>query len=141
MAHYKVSLFKNPMHFGATVFRLAFGVLFVLVAVKKFRVGIPNFIDGMILNPDNLTAQEIPNWILSAYGYIIPWVELAAGIFLLIDRYTKVAYTVVAFTYVSFIFGQMYNGNTGKIGTEYIPSLMATVAAYYMHEKDEARRG
>ena len=140
MPHYKISLFKSPMHFGATVLRLAFAFLFILVAVKKFRMGIGNFVNGMILNPETLMAQEIPNFLLLIYGYLIPWVELIAGVLLLFDRYTKIAYTAVAFIYVSFVFGQMYNGDTAKIGTEYMPSLLAVIAAYYMHERDEPRR-
>ncbi len=140
MAHYKVSLFRDPNHFGAVVLRLAFALLFILVAVKKFRMGIGEFTNAMVLNPDTLLAQDVPAWILQVYGYSIAWIELAAGVLLLFDRYTKVAYTVVAFSYISFILGQMYNGNTAKIGTEYMPSLLAVVAAYYMHEKDEPRR-
>ena len=140
MAHYKLSLFKSPMHFGATVLRLAFALLFILIAIKKFRMGLGNFTNAMILNPDNLTTQEIPNFLLQIYGYSIAWVELAAGVLLLFDRYTKIAYTIVAFTYLSFIFGQVYNGDEAIIGSQYMPSLLAVVAGYWMHEKDEPRR-
>ncbi len=138
--HHQMSLFKSPMHFGATILRLAFAFLFILVAVKKFR-DFGGFVNGMILDEATHMAQEIPHFLLYIYGYSIPFIELLAGVLLLINRYTKVAYTIVAFTYISFVGGQMYNGDTAKIGTEYMPSLLAVVAAYYMHEKDEERKG
>jgi len=128
------------MHFGAVVLRYAFAFLFILVAVKKFR-DFGGFVNGMVLNPETLMYQELPHFLLYIYAYTIPFLELLAGVLLLVDRYTKVAYTIVAFTYVSFVLGQMYNGNTAKIGTEYLPSLLAVVVAYYMHEEDQIRRG
>ncbi len=138
--HHRVrSLFESPQHFGATILRYAFGIFFVLVAVKKFR-NFDGFLDSMVLNPENLITQEIPNFLLYIYGYLIPFVELAAGLSLLFNVFTHFGFTVVAFTYISFVFGQMYNGNTSKIGTEYIPSLLAVIAAYWLHDIDHQKR-
>ena len=140
MAHYKVSLFKSPMHFGATVLRLTFAFFFILIAVKKFRMGIGPFVNGMILNPETLVAQEIPDFLLVLYGYGLPWAELIAGTLLLFDRYTKIAYAAIAAIYLSFVFGQAYNGAGTVISEQYMASILAVIAGYWMHEQDEPRR-
>lgn len=127
----------DPVHFGATVLRLAFAFLFILVAVKKFRMGYGGFAESLVA-ADDLMAKEIPHFILYAYGYLLPAAELIAGVLLLFNKYVKVAYMIIAAIYLSFIFGQEYNGNTAKVGNEYLPGLLALVAAYYLNHKAES---
>ena len=128
---------KDPIYFGATILRLAFAFLFILVAVKKLRMGYGGFAEGLVSNADSLLAGELPSGLLYLYGGIIPAAELLAGLALLFNRYTQKAYIAIAFIYLSFVFGQQYDGNTAKVGTEYLPSLVALVLAYWMHWKTE----
>ena len=125
---------SDPYHFGATMLRLAFAFLFILVAVKKLRMGYGGFAESLV-SGDTLMAKEIPGIILYIYGYIIPALELLVGILLLVNRYVKTSYMLVALIYISFVFGQMYNGNTSKIGTEYFPSFLVLLAAYFCEDK------
>ncbi len=133
MKHIK-KLLKDPLYFGATILRIAFALLFILVAVKKFRMGYGGFAEGLVAAEDLLSA-EIPHALLYAYGYIIPAAEFIFGVMLLFNFHAKKAYLGIALIYLSFVFGQQYNGNTAKVGTEYLPSLLVLVAAYYMHHK------
>lgn len=126
----------NPFKFPAHVFRIAFGILFIFVAIKKFRMGIGTFADSLITADSNL-AKEFPHMLLLAYGYALPFVQIGAGILLVINKYTFLAFQALAVVYLSFIFGQMYNENTAKIGTEYLPSLIALMAAYYFNYQYE----
>ncbi len=136
-------VYHCPYHFGATVLRLAFGILFVLVAVKKFRMGYFGFAD-MLINGEGLMAQEIPSFILYIYGALTPAIEFIAGALLILNKKPKIAYSIAALFYLSFVFGQMYDGNAVKVGTEYIPSLLAVVVGYWLTDyisthKEEAR--
>jgi len=90
-----------------------------------------------LVTGDGLMAQEIPHVLLLAYGYLIPAAELIAGVLLLINRYVKEAYATIALIYLTFIFGQMYDGNTAKIGTEYMPSLVALSLAVFFRMRSE----
>jgi hypothetical protein len=136
---YPRSLFKNEYAFGAQVLRYAFGLLFVLVAMKKFRMGYGGFASSLTTG-DGLMAQEIPDLLLLIYGYLLPALELLAGVLLLVNMYVQEAYAVIAFIYLSFIFGQMYDGNTVKIGTEYLPSLIALSFAVFFRMRSEQGR-
>lgn len=129
--------FTNEYAFIARIMRYAFAIYFILVAVKKFRMGIPQFATAVTEGAMNteLLASEFPNAILYLYGLLLPIVELVAGILLLINKYVREAFVLIGLTYLSFIFGQMYSGNTGKIGTDYLPSLVALSVAVYAHEK------
>lgn len=132
-------LFKNEYSFGAEVLRYAFAIYFILVAVKKLRMGIPEFADSIVGGAmgTELLAGEMPAIALYAYGLVLPVVEMIAGILLLINIKVREAYALIALTYLSFIFGQMYSGNTGKIGTDYLPSLTALTLAVFFRERSQ----
>ena len=125
---------KNEYAFGADVLRLAFGLLFLLVGVKKLRMGYTGFAEALIAGEGNL-ANEIPHMVLYAYGLALPALELLAGVLLLAKRYVQEAYGLVALIYLTFVFGQQYDGNTAKVGTEYIPSIMALALAYVLYHR------
>ena len=127
-------LFTDEYTFGAKVMRWSFGLLFLLVGVKKLRMGYTGFADALVGGDGNLAA-EIPNIILYVYGLIIPAAELLAGAALLANKYVQEAYTAIALMYLSFIFGQMYDGNTSKVGTEYFPSLVALCLAVFFWKR------
>lgn len=129
--------YKDAYTFPAEVLRYAFAIYFILVAVKKFRMGIPEFATSITEGAMNteLLANEIPHILLYVYGLALPFVEFIAGFLLLINKYVREAYIMIALTYLSFIFGQMYSGNTSKIGTDYLPSLTALSIAVYAREK------
>lgn len=127
-------LFKNEYTFGATVLRYAFALLFIFVGVKKLRMGYGGFAESLVA-ADTLTANEIPAVLLMAYGYILPAAELIAGALLLVNKYVKEAYATIAVIYLTFVFGQMYDGNTSKIGTEYMPSMIALSLAVFFRAR------
>lgn len=120
------------------VLRYSFALLFILVAVKKFRLGIGGYAESLLAS-DALYTQELPSILLQLYGWIIPWAELLVGLMLLVNKGTLTAYKGIALIYLSFVFGQMYNLNTSKIGTEYFPSLIALSLAYYSHWQQTKR--
>lgn len=127
---------KNEYAFGAAILRYAFAIMFILVAVKKFRMGYTGFADSLV-SGDTLIAQEIPSIILYIYGLLLPAAELIAGILLLINKYVKEAYVLIAWMYLTFVFGQQYNGNTAKVGTEYLPSLVALSVAFFFSTRSK----
>lgn len=127
----------DPTVFAAHILRIAFGLLFVFVAIKKFRMGYGGFAESLVANADSLFSNEIPDIFLYIYGWIIPGLEFVVGLMLLLDKGTRTAYKLVAIIYLSFILGQQYDGNTSKVGTEYLPSLVALVVAYYTYHKSK----
>ena len=135
----KCNYLKDPMKFGAIVLRLAFGILFILAAVQKFRMGYGAFAD-IIMNGDNLIAKEIPAFLLTIYGYALPGLEFIVGILLVLNIWSKYAYATISLIYLSFIFGQTYNGNASIVGTEYIPALLTVVVAYYLQDKAVSKK-
>ncbi|MCH6258873.1 DoxX family membrane protein [Puniceicoccaceae bacterium K14] len=139
--------FKNEYSFASNILRWSFGIYFLLVGVKKLRVdGELNPIEGILGFASSVTqgamnteivAREIPSFLLYPYGLSLPFVELTAGVLLLIGWKIKFGYLLIGFTYISLIFGQMYSGNTGKIGTDYLPSLVALCIAVFAYIRNE----
>ena len=126
--------FENTDEFAAFLLRYTFGIMFLLVAVKKIRMGYGGFADSLLMG-DTLLAAEAPSMLILAYGLILPGIELLVGAALLLDYNVKYAYIAIGFIYLSFVFGQMYNGNTVKVGTEYFPSILALIAAFYFYDR------
>jgi len=138
--------FRTEYTFASRILQWAFGLYIFLVGVKKLRVdGQFDPVDGILsfaasiqngaMNTEIL-AREFPGFLLFGYGLILPLLELASGVLLLANRQVKIAYILVGLIYLSFVFGQMYSGNTGKIGTDYLPSLVALCVAVFATTKD-----
>jgi uncharacterized membrane protein YphA (DoxX/SURF4 family) len=126
--------YKNEYTFGAEVLRIAFGIMFLLVGIKKFRMGFTGFADALVAG-DGQLAQEVPNIALYVYGLALPVLEFGAGLGLLLKKYVKEAYFTIAILYLTFIFGMQYDGNTAKVGTEYLPGLLTLSVAVFFTAK------
>ncbi|MBT4119596.1 MAG: DoxX family membrane protein [Candidatus Peribacter sp.] len=126
--------YKNEYTFGAEALRIAFGIMFLLVGVKKFRMGLTGFADNLV-GGDGHLAQEIPSIALYIYGLALPIAEFVAGLVLLLNKHVKEAYFAIAVMYLTFIFGQQYDGNTSKVGTEYLPGLLTLSLAVFFTVK------
>tara|TARA_Y100000310_G_C20376186_1_gene665849 strand:- start:163 stop:405 length:243 start_codon:yes stop_codon:yes gene_type:complete len=66
--------YKNEYAFGANVFRLAFGIYFLLVGVKKLRMGYPGFAESLV-TADTILAGDMPHAVpksryTTVHGYI-----------------------------------------------------------------------
>lgn len=134
-------LFRNEYSFPAFFLQYAFAIYFILVGVKKFRgdgaiSGFANSLTEGAMGTERLAA-DIPAAVLMVYGYVLPIAELLAGVFLLVNKNVRLAYVIIGLIYLTFVFGQMYSGNTGKIGTDYLPSLVALSVAVFMRERDK----
>jgi len=126
--------FSDPLFFGSWMIRLAFAVLFIVAAVNKFKFGYAGFVSN-IIEADGEVTKYIPDFLLYFYAYSLPVVELAAGIFLLVDRTTKVGYYLLSYVYLTFIFGRAFDGNIPVVGQEYLPAILLIVIGNYLHDK------
>lgn len=125
----------EPMHFASHVFRIAFGILFILVAVAKLKMGYGGFANFLVNGAGPLS--ELPDFFLYAYGWIIPALELIVGLMLIFKTRVALAYKIIAVIYLTFIAGQLYDGNGTIVGNEYLPSLVALTVGYYAYRKTE----
>lgn len=133
----------DPIYFGALVLRLAFGILFLLAAVAKLKMGIGGFAE-VLVSADDMLAREVPVGLLRLYGRLVPLVEFSVGVFLILGVFVRWTYAAVAVLYLSFIFGQVFNGNVSIVGAEYFPTLVALVLAFYLYERvsvEESSKG
>jgi uncharacterized membrane protein YphA (DoxX/SURF4 family) len=128
--------FTDPEYFGAVALRLTFGLVFVLAAVAKFRMGFSGFADIVVSGEGNL-ASEMPAVILQAYGYALPILELIAGVLLLsgCKKHAKYGFGLAGIIYLTFVFGQAYDANIAVVGTEYLPSLLALYFGFHLFAK------
>lgn len=132
--HWHLKWHDNEYVFGAEMLRYAFAILFIFVAVKKFRMGLTGYAEDLVAG-DALINQEFPLILLYIYGIVLPIAELAVGVLLLMNMQVDKVYFAIGLIYLTFILGQQYNGNTSKVGTEYIPSLLALSFAFFFRKR------
>jgi uncharacterized membrane protein YphA (DoxX/SURF4 family) len=128
--------FSDPEKFGAIMLRLGFAFLFIFAGIAKLRMGLPEFA-AILTGGEGNMATEFPAVVLQAYGYVLPIVEMLAGLLLLVGtkKHARFGFGLAALIYLSFIFGQAYDGNFAVVGNEYLPSMLALFFAFHLHKK------
>lgn len=85
--------------------RLAIGMLFLVAGLNKFLGPGPAGFMRMIANQFKATA--LPKALLEPYGYCLPFLEVALGLFLIAGLYRRAALLATALLLLSLAFGQM----------------------------------
>lgn len=86
------------------ILRVAFIVLFGNAALAKFMMGLDPAAQNVI---GMFKTTWLPAALVSAYAYVLPWVEAAIALWLLSGIRLKGAWTLTAFTLISLGFGLM----------------------------------
>lgn len=85
--------------------RLALGLMFVLAGIRKLLPGE----NQSMLDAMNATAEMIagmaplPRAVGLAYGYALPWVEITAGLLLMVGVYSRTAAIIIGLMLLSFM--------------------------------------
>ncbi len=66
--------------------RIAFGINMAMHGVNRFLAGVGQFAAKMA---QDFSATVLPRWMVLAFGEVLPFVELAIGILLLIGLWTR----------------------------------------------------
>ena len=90
-----LNLYHCPMHFGAFVMRMAFGFLFLTIALQELRHGYGTFAQTLMTG-DYQIVKDMPAALVMTYGYMLPAAELMAGVLLICNQLPKVAYSIAA---------------------------------------------
>jgi uncharacterized membrane protein YphA (DoxX/SURF4 family) len=78
--------------------RISLGLFFFMAGLGKVRGGVGAFFEKYFEpNLPNL----VPQWFGYAYGYSLPWLELFAGLMLLVGLYTRLASAAMVFMLAS----------------------------------------
>lgn len=89
---------------AVAVIRLFLGGMFLMAGSDKlFRTGVHNFMSYV---HDLFAGTPLPELFLSAFGFVLPFVELTVGVLLLLGLYRKLAFVAVSVTLVFLSLGQ-----------------------------------
>lgn len=90
-------------------------LLRIFVGAILFTAGLGKFLDpgpfqfvNYIL--DQMSDTFLPGFLLSLYGYLLPWVELVLGVTLLVGLCRHTSFVLAALTFISLSVGQMLLG-------------------------------
>ncbi len=94
----------DSTRWAVAVVRLFLGGMFLMAGSDKlFRTGVYNFISYV---QEQFAGTPLPDLFLSAFGAVLPFVEFAVGVLLLLGLYRTVAFVTVSVTLVFLSLGQ-----------------------------------
>jgi len=91
------------------IFRLTFGVNICFRGIVRITVnGLDQFSAGLM---KQFEPTWFPPFAISAFGHVIPWVETAVGLLLIVGLFTRPALVVGGLLMTSLTFGTMFLQN------------------------------
>ena len=93
----------DPQSLAVALGRWAFGILFLFAGIGKISspAGFAKFLVGQY------EKTWLPNWLLTPYGYALPFIEVALGVLLLLGIARNVVLFVTGLLLLSLTFGQI----------------------------------
>jgi thiosulfate dehydrogenase (quinone) large subunit len=113
--------------------RWAVGLMFLVGGVAKLRMPVKGFVAGYLVPAFEKTF--LPAWLVSAYGYALPFVETALGILLILGIWRNGALFLTGLTLISLAFGQMLIQGSATVANIMLYVLMTAVAL--LREEDD----
>jgi thiosulfate dehydrogenase [quinone] large subunit len=91
------------------IFRLTFGVNIGFRGIVRITVnGLDQFSAGLL---KQFEPTWFPPFAISAFGHVVPWVETAVGLLLIVGLFTRPALVLGGLLMTSLTFGTMYLQN------------------------------
>jgi len=113
--------------------RLAIAILFLTAGLGKFiGPGPASFMNALAAD---FQTTFLPLFLVRPFAYMVPFLETALGLFLLVGLYRRTALLGAALLLIAFSFGQALLGNFQIVAQNFI-FLYGTVWALLFAEKD-----
>ena len=110
------------------ILRIAIASLFAVAAAGKFIGGI----DGVVASFTSMFKDTfLPSPLVALYARVIPWVEAAIAIWLILGVRLKEAWIFTAFTLISLAFGMVVARQGTTASENYVYVLIACVGLYF----------
>ena len=97
--------FFEPKFAGVAIGRWALGLFFFYSGLSKIVGGVGGFVNGYLVPLFSKTF--LPSILVTSYGYMLPYVELALGILLIVGIFRNAVLFLTGLTLISLTFGQM----------------------------------
>lgn len=119
----------SPEGMGALLMRLSLGVLFLFAALGKFMA--PGGIGGVAQKMQETFASTwLPSFLVVPYVHVLPFVELAVGILLLLGLCTRWAFLLSGLLLISLAFGMMVQQQHAVVANNLTYVLMAAAGIW-----------
>jgi thiosulfate dehydrogenase [quinone] large subunit len=112
--------------------RFALGLLLLVAGLKKFFGPGPEGFMNWILK--EFAATPLPPWSLAPYGFALPFIEVALGLFLIVGLFHRAALVATAGLLLSLGFGKMLLGDHQTVAQIFLYLL---IAAWTMKNGEE----
>jgi len=115
--------------------RVILGLLFLMSGwFKIFEMGVVNHALQMFV--EAYADYWIPQWLLWVTGFVIPYLEVAAGLLLVIGLRTKTAALTVGFILVLVTYGHLLQEPFFDVSTHIFPRTFLLLFVLYLTDKD-----
>ncbi len=110
------------------ILRIAMASLFAVAALSKFVGGL----EGVVVSFTGMFKDSfLPSPLVALYARMIPWVEAAIAIWLILGVRLKEAWIFTAFILISLAFGMVVAHQGTTASENYIYVLIACIGLYF----------
>jgi len=124
----------KPENWALFFSRVILGLLFLMTGwFKVFGMGALNHAEQLFV--EAYAENWIPEWLLWATGFIIPYLELAAGLLLVIGLRVRTAAITVGFILVLVTYGHLLQEPFFDTTTHIMPRLILLLVVLFLGER------
>ncbi len=122
------------MALGGTLLRLGLGMLFTVAALGKF-LG-PGYLGFARSMQESFAKTWLPGLLVAPFAYVLPLVETAVGILLLVGLFTRPTLVVTGLLLIVLAFGMMVQGNGTVVAANLNYVLLVAVTLVLLAESN-----
>jgi len=101
--------------------RIAFGINMAMHGVNRLLAGVGQFAAKMA---QDFSSTVLPRWMVLTFGQLLPFVELAIGVLLLIGFWTRWTLLSGMAVIAALMFGTALKGDWNVLGTQLLYALV-----------------
>jgi len=120
---------------GAFLIRFGLGLLFFVAGLGKFLKGAAGVSAGIVTM---FKETWLPFFMIEPYAYVLPYLELAIGVLLLLGLFRLLALTVGGLLMLSLAFGMLVAGQ-GDVAAHNLIDVMLFAAALFTSPWDRIK--
>jgi thiosulfate dehydrogenase [quinone] large subunit len=102
---------SNYREIAYALLRVTLGVIFLTTGIGKLIFGIGNFAAGL----EQEFAGKLPMFMVIPFGYVLPFLEVAVGILLVLGLFSAIALVFAELLLMSLTFGMMVVNNSAVV--------------------------
>lgn len=119
----------NHRELAYALLRITAGVMFFFYGVGKFIGGVDNFAGGLA---ERLSGSPLPSEMVTAFGYVLPFLEVITGGLLIVGLFSGITLVVAALLLMALTFGAVMEPKPPTVADNMLYALVVFILLWLL---------